>query len=253
MKSQVIALVFGLVSACSGNDSTYELIGVTDFKTVDNVVCVWVNDEPVFHLWRIPSCPRISNTYPIKKGDNTIVIQSVSPGNDLKTESFKPYLFYSNGRDEREVPLAAGVSNSILAGNFHAEKSYGVGAALDLVGADEKSERKAREWVSEYLGALKNRSKEEFARLFAPDVDSGKLYEQAKDFFSADAQIVKMLKADEFNVRRGKSLVYVFGNGELAEWKIGNVSKRYDGLLFAACSEGLFLRVSGGEWIKLNA
>ena len=126
-----------------------------------------------------------------------------------------------------------------------------MGKGLNLVETSANTERQTKEWVFSYLSALKSKNKDAFIKLFASSSESDQLYEQAKVFFTNEAHLLKSMPIEEFNLRRGRSLVYVFGNGKLADWKIGDANRHLDGFLFALCAEGLFLRVSGGLWMKI--
>lgn len=247
-------IAISCLAACANDEAKNAIFGVTDFDTVNDPVCIWVNDEPVFHLYEQSSYPRISNTYPIKKGLNLVMIESLNKSAPLSVESFKPYVFYSDGKNETEIKLSKTPRKDALNGSFEADNNYGVGEGRKILKVSKDDEKLIRIWVAGYLKSLKEKNKNDFMSLFVDRIKAEELYKDAGDFFREDFKLVSMVEPENLYSSRGNSIVYIYGLMRLAVWSESeNSTRSIDGFMFASSNNGLLLRVSGGEWVVIKS
>lgn len=255
--NRYLFILLALIASCESqethshpNKEEYELFGVTDFKTASSPVCIWLNGEPVFNLVRTSTFPRISNSYPIRKGENQIKITSLT--SDLVENVTIPQesFFYSNGAEETFIKLAKSSDNLSFEGSFQGAKNYDLNGAIRRIDTDEETQKHAKNWTVKYLELLRDKKKESLPNLFAKDIKNADWAKNLTDFFLESAVCLNVVKVDEMYACKGKSIILICSNDNLAEWQIGATNRRIDNFLFCATTDGLYIRVAGGEWIK---
>jgi hypothetical protein len=252
MTNNCIFLCFLLLFSCSAKEAEYEILGVTDFKAVSAPMCVWLNGEPVFNLVSRSTFPRISNSYPIIKGDNVIKVKLMTEAQRPESALSLMHFFYANNFGEKAIDLTWSPKDLEFSGSFKAMQNYSIHDAGMRVQADEQTEEFAKTWTRKYLEAIQKKDIELLIPLFKADPRGTEWYEPVKLLLSKNAKCLSLLAKNEIIAYRGQSLVLVCSNDKLAEWKIGKTNNIFDNFLFCAFEKGVFLRVSGGQWVGLN-
>ena len=251
MKSLYITTLLALSMFTGAQQKKSDLLGARNAKSSDGLVCVWVNNEPVFHLYQDATNPRIADTYPIVAGENNVEIKYCLPGKKYTgDDSVAPTVFYSNGDVEEEIKLQILDGRSTYHGVFTAAQGYSLPAPARMAPLKDEQIALLRNWVRKYLDAVVNKE----ARFVDLIVDSV-IAEQYDNYYKRmrDGMVItKQMRPEEYNVCIGKNLIYIFGSGVLMEWKREDVVVSLEGYLFASTADGFYLQRGGGQWIKLK-
>jgi hypothetical protein len=252
MMNRWIFICFLFLFSCSAEEVKYEMFGVTDFKAVSSPMCVWLNAEPVFNLLPRSTFPRIANSYPIMKGVNVIRVESMTESKLTENAITEQNFFYANNTGEKTIELIWSPRDSGFSGSFEALQGYNIPDAGVRLHADEQTEKFSKNWARKYLELIQQKDAEHLPTLFDADPRGEEWYEPIKSLLSKEAVCTSILTQNEMMAYRGRSLVLVCSKDKLAEWRIGKTNRTFDNFLFCAFEKGIFLRVSGGKWVKLN-
>ena len=240
--NRYIIILFALIASCDTSESNklnkkeYEIFGVTDFKTVSSPVCVWLNGEPVFNLVKTSTFPRISNTYPIKNGENHVKITSLTSDMIADVTIPQESFFYSNAAEENFIKLTKSSDNVFFEGTFRGAKNYDLNGDIKRIDANEETQKHAIKWTIKYLELLRDKKKDALPNLFGKDIEKADSAEHMKDFFLESTVCLNIVKVDEIIACKGKSNILICSNDKLAEWKMGATNRRIDNFLFCSRS-----------------
>lgn len=231
----------------------YEIFGVTDFKVVSFPLCVWLNDEPVFNLGKTSTYPRISNSYPIRISENHIKITPLLSDSNEEVRLTDQLFFYSNGPDEEFIVMNKNPNNFFIEGVFQGKRNYDLDKGINRIAATEEVEGQAKKWVIKYLKYLRDKEEDLLLSLFAYSPKGEDWFTPVNDFLLKESVCISLVTDNEVILKRGNSVILVCSNEKLAEWQIGATNRRIENFLFCSTDSGLFMRVSGGKWVKTRS